>query len=278
MKDQPYVTLNNGIKMPQLGLGVWRAADGDEVEQAVAAALKAGYRLIDTAAVYQNEAGVGRAIKSSGIPREEIFVTTKLWNSDQATGNIQGGFETSLQKLGLDYVDLYLIHWPMPAIGKYVEAWLQFEKLLASGKTRAIGVSNFQIEHLEELKKHSSTVPAVNQIELHPYFPQTELRKYAKENSIHIESWSPIGHGEGLLNEAVLKDIGDKYSKTPAQVVIRWHLQNGLIVIPKSVHAERIRENCDVFDFELSAQDLQAIDGLENGQRRGADPDTMNNH
>jgi diketogulonate reductase-like aldo/keto reductase len=264
--------------MPQLGLGVWRAADGDEVEQAVAAALKAGYRLIDTAAVYQNEAGVGKAIKESGIPREEIFVTTKLWNSDQAAGNIQGGFETSLQKLGLDYVDLYLIHWPMPAIGKYAEAWLQFEKLLESGKTRAIGVSNFQIEHLEELKRHSSVVPAVNQIELHPYFPQTELRKYAKENGIRIESWSPIGHGEGLLNEAVLRDIGDKYSKTPAQVVIRWHLQNGLIVIPKSVHAERIRENCDVFDFELSAQDMQAIDGMENGQRRGPDPDTMNNH
>ncbi len=275
--EQTAVTLNNGVAMPRIGLGVWKAEDGDEVERAVQSAIETGYRLIDTAAIYKNEAGVGSGIRASGVPREELFVTTKLWNSDQGAKNVQSAFDESLEKIGLDYVDLYLIHWPMPEVGKIVETWKEFEKLLADGKTRAIGVSNFRIEDLEELKKHSAITPAVNQIELHPRLPQRELRDYCDENGIFVESWSPIGGSKGdLLSDESLIEIGKRYGKSPAQVVIRWHLQNNLIVIPKSVQPQRIKQNFDVFDFELSSDDMNTIAQLENGQRQGPDPATMN--
>ena len=212
----PTVTLNNGVTMPQFGLGVWRAKDGAEVENAVKVAIENGYRLIDTAAVYQNEAGVGNGIKASGVPRDELFVTTKLWNSDQGADNVRPAFDASLERLGLDYVDLYLIHWPTPARGLFVETWKEFEKLLAEGKTRAIGVSNFRIEDLEELKKHSDITPAVNQIELHPDFQQQELRDYAQKNGIYIESWSPIGGSKGnLMDNETLQQSAKTMANRP---------------------------------------------------------------
>ncbi len=275
----PNITLNNGTSIPQLGLGVWQAQDGAEVEVAVTAALKVGYRLIDTAAVYANEKGVGQAIRSSNVPREELFITTKLWNADQGYKNTLKAFDKSLQKLGLDYVDLYLIHWPVPAQGLFIETWKAFEELYRSGRVKAIGVSNFQPHHLDELLAVATIKPVVDQVELHPYFPQSELRAYARQHDIAIESWSPIGgRGGALLKEPILHEIGQKYGKSPAQVVIRWHLQNGLIVIPKSVHQQRIEENMAVFDFELDQSDMAAISSLETGIRVGPNPDTANFH
>lgn len=273
----PLTTLNNGITMPQLGLGVWQTQDGDEVEHAVTKALEAGYRLVDTAAVYGNEVGVGNALKASGIAREELFITTKLWNSDQGATKTKVAFEASLEKLQLDYIDLYLIHWPMPAKGLYLETWRVLEQLYTEGKIRAIGVCNFQPDQLDNLLQHAAIKPAVNQIELHPRFPQIELRNYAHEHGIQIESWSPIGGSKSnLLDDEMLIGIGKKYSKSPAQVVIRWHIQNGMVVIPKSVHAERIQQNIDVFDFELSGDDMAKINALETGQRVGPDPASVN--
>ena len=283
----PQVTLNNGTTMPQFGLGVWQAKDGQEVKQAVLDAIAAGYRLIDTAAVYGNESGVGEAIKECGVPRNELFITTKLWNADQGDyETVNKAFETSLQKLGLDYVDLYLIHWPVPARGKYVETWQALERIYTDGRAKAIGVCNFKAHHLEEILKVATVTPVVNQIELHPRFPQAETREFCDHHDIIVESWSPIGgsgagwgsNGEELklLDEPVLMSIGNKYAKSPAQVVIRWHLQNKLIVIPKSVHKERIIENLNVFDFELDEADMEAIAGLETGKRIGADPDSAN--
>jgi diketogulonate reductase-like aldo/keto reductase len=273
----PTVTLNNGVAMPQLGLGVWQVSDGEEVESSVLAALRAGYRLIDTAAVYGNEVGVGEAIRKSGIPREEIFVTTKLWNGDQGKETARAAFERSLQKLGLEYIDLYLIHWPMPAKNLYVETWKELEAIYHEGKARAIGVSNFHQEHLDALLAEAEVTPAVNQIELHPALPQLELRGYCADHGIHIESWSPIGGSRGnLIANPVLQTIGDKYKKSPAQIMIRWHIQNGLIVIPKSVHEDRIKQNIDVFDFELSDEDMHHIANLETGTRQGPNPATMN--
>lgn len=275
--DQPTITLQNGVRMPQLGLGVWRAKDGAEVCNAVRTALHEGYRLIDTAAVYRNEAGVGDGIRSSEVPREDIFVTTKLWNSDQGTANVRPALEASLERLGLDYVDLYLIHWPMPKKGLYVETWKEMEKLVEDGLVRSIGVSNFSVEHLEKLRKHSDVVPSVNQVELHPRFPQKVLRDYCQKHGIQVESWSPLGgQGSDLLDEKVIHDIAQDHGKTPAQVVIRWHLQNDLIVIPKSTHEQRIKQNFDVFDFELSDKEMAQIDALETGQRKGPDPDDYN--
>jgi len=263
--------------MPQLGLGVWQAKEGEEVEFAVRTALEAGYRLIDTAAIYGNEEGVGKAIRASGIPREELFITTKLWNSEQGRANVRAALEASLERLGLDYLDLYLIHWPMPKKGLYLETWEAFQKLYKEGAMRAIGVSNFRIEDLEMLKGHGLATPTINQVELHPYFAQTELRAYCAENDIHIESWSPIGGSRGNLHEDEhIVAIAKKYRKSPAQIIIRWHIQNGLVVIPKSVHEERIRQNIDVFDFELSADDLADIDNLDKGERVGPDPAGMN--
>ena len=275
----PNITLNNATSIPQLGLGVWQAQDGIEVETAVLAALDAGYRLIDTAAVYANETGVGNAIRSSNVPRQELFVTTKLWNADQGYDSTLKAFDKSLKKLGLEYIDLYLIHWPVPARGLFIETWRAFEELYRSGRVKAIGVSNFQPHHLDELLAVATIKPVVNQIELHPYFPQTELRDYGEQHDIAIESWSPIGgRGGALLKETILHEIGQKYGKSPAQVVIRWHIQNGLVVIPKSVHKQRIEENIMVFDFELDQTDMAAINSLETGVRVGPDPDTANFH
>lgn len=275
----PSVLLNNGIDMPQLGLGVWQTADGAEVELAVTSALENGYRLIDTAALYGNERGVGKAIRESGIPREEIFITTKLWNSDQGDEQtVRAAFTDSLEKLGLDYIDLYLIHWPMPDKELYVETWKTLEKLHHEGKIRAIGVSNFMPEHLEKLLASATVVPAVNQIELHPYLPQHETRVFCEQHNIAVESWSPIGGSRGnLLENQTVVSIADAHKKSPAQVIIRWHIQHGLIVIPKSVHPERIAQNIDVFDFELTDTEMQQLALLENGTRMGPNPATMNN-
>ncbi|HCR56025.1 TPA: hypothetical protein DIV49_03555, partial [Candidatus Saccharibacteria bacterium] len=267
--DVPQVKLNDGNSMPQLGLGVWKAANNGEAEQAVLAAIQTGYRLIDTAAVYMNEEDVGRAIASCGVPREELFITTKLWNSEQGAEKVRPALLASLEKLGLDYVDLYLIHWPMPARDLYVETWKEMEKLRDEGLIKSIGVSNFQIEHLEKLASESNTVPAVNQIELHPGFIQAELREYCAQHGIQVESWKPIGGADKTLHDnPVLQEIAKKYDKSAVQVAIRWHIQHGLVVIPKSVHEARIQENFDVFDFELSDDDITAIDALK-GERQG---------
>ncbi|MEU5878844.1 aldo/keto reductase [Spirillospora sp. NPDC047279] len=268
------VTLNNGVVMPQLGFGVWQVPD-DEAQTAVTTALQAGYRSIDTARIYDNEAGVGRAIAAAGLPREELFVTTKLWNSDQGHDATLRAFDAGLDRLGLDHVDLYLMHWPMPGVGKYVETWQAMEKIYADGRARAIGVSNFTVETLTRLIGETGVVPAVNQIELHPYLAQNGLRAFHDEHGIATEDWSPLGQGKGLLDDPALKPIAGKHGRTAAQVVLRWHLQLGNIVIPKSVTPSRIEENIDVFGFELDAADMRAIGELDNGTRFGPDPETF---
>ncbi|MFE9364522.1 aldo/keto reductase [Streptomyces sp. NPDC006978] len=274
MSTVPTVTLNNGVTIPQLGFGVFQVPDG-ETTAAVASALEAGYRSIDTAAVYGNEAGVGRALAESGLARDELFVTTKLWNADQGYDATLAAFDTSLAELGLDHVDLYLIHWPTPARDLYTDTWRALEKLLADGRIRAAGVSNFQPAHLRRLAEESSLVPAVNQIELHPGLQQSELRAVHAEYGIATEAWSPLAQG-ALLNEEAIVAVAERHGKTPAQAVLRWHLQLGNIVIPKSVTPARIRQNIDVFDFELSAADMDAIAGLDRDMRTGPDPDTLN--
>ncbi|MFF8539282.1 aldo/keto reductase [Streptomyces werraensis] len=261
--------------MPQLGFGVWQVPDA-EAETAVAAALEAGYRSIDTAAAYGNEEGTGKAIARSGIPREDIFVTTKLWNSDHGYDSTLKAFDTSLSKLGLDYVDLYLIHWPTPARDLYVDTYKAFEKLLSDGRVRAIGVSNFLPEHLERLTGETSVVPAVNQIELHPHLQQAAAREYHAEQGIATEAWSPLGSGKGVLEIPAIVAIAQKHGRTPAQVVLRWHLQLGNIVIPKSVTPSRIEENIDVFGFTLDAEDLAAISALNEDRRTGPHPAEFN--
>lgn len=270
----PPIILNNGVEMPQLGFGVWQVPD-DEAEQAVATALEAGYRSIDTAAIYGNEEGTGKAIAASGLAREDVFVTTKLWNSDQGYDSTLRAFDTSLAKLGLEYVDLYLIHWPLPARGTYVDTYKAFEKLLADGRVRAIGVSNFLQEHVEHLLTETSVVPAVNQIELHPHLQQHAAREYHAEHGIAVEAWSPLGSGKGLLEVPAVVAIAQKHNRTPAQIVLRWHRQLGNIVIPKSVTPSRIRENIDVFDFSLDTEDLAAISALNEDRRLGPDPATF---
>ncbi|MDX3854251.1 aldo/keto reductase [Streptomyces sp. AK02-01A] len=275
MSKVPTLTLNNGIEMPQLGFGVWQVPD-DEAARAVGTALEAGYRSIDTAAIYGNEEGTGKAIAASGTPREELFVTTKLWNSDQGYDATLRAFDTSLKKLGLDYVDLYLIHWPMPEVGSYTDTYKAFEKIYADGRARAIGVSNFHPEYLERLTGETSVVPAVNQIELHPQLQQAEARAFHAERGIATEAWSPLGQGKGLLDVPTVVAIARKHEKTPAQVVLRWHLQIGNVVIPKSVTPARIRENIDVFGFELDADDLAAFAALDEGKRLGSDPAKVN--
>ncbi|MEW2548465.1 aldo/keto reductase [Streptomyces sp. NPDC047002] len=260
--------------MPQLGFGVFQVPD-DETDAAVTAALRAGYRSIDTAAVYGNERGVGRAVAASGIAREDLFVTTKLWNADQGHDAALAAYDASLEKLGLDYADLYLIHWPAPAKDAYQDTWRAFEKLLADGRVRAIGVSNFQPAHLDRLISGSGTVPAVNQIELHPGLQQRELRAFHAAHGIATEAWSPLAQG-ALLGEEAVTRIAERHGRTPAQVVLRWHLQLGNVVIPKSVTPERIRQNLDVFGFELSPTELDALAALDRGLRTGPDPDTLN--
>ncbi|MDX3078201.1 aldo/keto reductase [Streptomyces sp. NPDC088354] len=275
MSTVPDITLNNGVTMPQLGFGVWQVPD-DEAADAVGTALEAGYRSIDTAALYRNEQGTGRAIAASGIAREDLFVTTKLWNTDQGHENALRAFDASLAKLGLDYVDLYLIHWPTPARGLYLETWRALEKIHADGRARAIGVSNFPVAQLQHLLDEGGVVPAVNQIELHPNLPQAELRAFGAAHGIATEAWSPLGQGRGLLDEPALAAVAAKHGKSAAQIVLRWHLQLGNVVIPKSVTPSRIRENFDVFGFELDAEDLAAIDALDNGGRLGPDPSAFN--
>ncbi|KUN23172.1 oxidoreductase [Streptomyces antibioticus] len=273
-KPFPTVTLNNGIEIPQLGFGVFQVPD-PETAAAVTSALEAGYRSIDTAAIYGNEAGVGQALAASGIARDELFVTTKLWNADQGYDATLKAFDASLAKLGLDFVDLYLIHWPTPARDLYRESWRAIEKLAGEGRVRAAGVSNFQPAHLRRLLDDSSLVPAVNQIELHPGLQQRELRALHAELGIATEAWSPLAQG-AVLGEPVLTSIAERYGKSPAQVVLRWHLQLGNVVIPKSVTPSRIRENADVFDFALTEDEMTAIAGLDRGLRTGPDPDTLN--
>jgi 2,5-diketo-D-gluconate reductase A len=274
MSNVPDVMLNNDVSMPQLGFGVFLVPDA-ESEPAVVSAVEAGYRSIDTARIYENEEGTGRAIKSCGVPREELFVTTKLWNADHGYDSTLRACEASLDRLGLDYLDLYLIHWPMPTRDRYLDTWRAFERLLADGKVRAIGVSNFQPEHLTRLMDAFDVVPAVNQIELHPYLQQAELRAFHAEHGIVTEAWSPLGQGKGLLDDPALAAIAAKHGRTPAQVAIRWQLQLGNVVIPKSVTPARIVENIAVTDVELDGDDLTAIAALESGRRYGPDPDTF---
>ncbi|MFF7033520.1 MULTISPECIES: aldo/keto reductase [Streptomyces] len=271
MSQVPSITLNNGLDMPQLGFGVWQVPD-DEAEKAVATAIETGYRSIDTAAIYANETGTGKAIAASGIARDELFVTTKLWNSEQGHDSTLRAFDASLDKLGLDYVDLYLIHWPVPVKDAYTDTYKAFEKILADGRAKAIGVSNFHPEHLKRLLAETSVVPAVNQIELHPQFQQAESRAFHADHGIATEAWSPLGQGKGLLEVPTVVAIARKHGRTPAQVVLRWHLQTGNIVIPKSVTPSRIKENLDVFGFELDADDLAAFAALDEGRRLGPDP------
>ena len=271
----PPIILNNGVEMPQLGFGVWQVPD-DEAERAVATALEAGYRSIDTAAIYGNEEGTGKAIAASGVPREDIFLTTKLWNSDQGYDSTLRAFDASLDKLGVEYVDLYLIHWPTPARDKYVDTYKAFEKLHADGRIRAIGVSNFEPDHLQRLIAETSVIPAVDQIELHPHLQQHAAREYHAEQGIATEAWSPLGSGKGLLEVPAIVAIAQKHGRTPAQVVLRWHLQLGNVVIPKSVTPSRIKENIEVFDFSLDTEDLAAISALNEDRRIGPDPATFN--
>ncbi|WP_282597666.1 aldo/keto reductase [Bacillus sp. REN3] len=256
--------------MPVFGLGVYKVEEGDQVTETVKTALKLGYRLIDTASFYENEEGVGKAIKESGIPREEIFVTTKVWNSDQGEETTLKAFDESMRKLGLDYIDLYLIHWPVK--GKYLGTWRALEKLYKEGRVRAIGVSNFKEHHLDDLLNNSSEKPAVNQVELHPLLSQEPLRDYCREKSIQVEAWSPLSRGR-FFDEPVLRMIASRHGKTPAQVILRWHLQNAIIAIPKSVTPERLKENADIFNFELNTEEMEEMNGLNRNQRFGADPD-----
>ena len=269
----PTIELNDGTTIPQLGFGVFKV-DAGETERIVSEALEIGYRHIDTAAVYGNEEGVGRAIAASGIPREELYVTTKLWNKDQGTQSAFDAIDLSLEKLGLDSVNLYLIHWPRPDLDKYLESWLALEQIKADGKTTSIGVSNFHIPHLERVIAGSNTVPAVDQIELHPAFAQLPIRTFARQKGIAVESWGPLGQGKyDLFGMAPIASAAAAHGVTPAQVVIRWHLQNGLIVFPKSNSRERIAQNFDVFGFELTPAEIAEIDGLDQGMRVGGDPD-----
>jgi len=270
----PLITLNDGHTIPQLGYGVFKV-DPDETERLVSTALEVGYRHIDTAAIYGNEEGVGRAIAASGIPRDELFITTKLWNSEQGADKPRAAIEKSLEKLGLDRVDLYLIHWPRPDLDLYVDTWRQLETFQGEGLATSIGVSNFHRPHLERLLAETETVPAVDQLELHPAFAQRELRAFAADHGIHIEAWGPLGQGKyDLFGEKAVADAAAAHGVTPAQVVIRWHLDHGIIVFPKSSTPERIAQNFDVFGFDLTPDEIAAIDGIDRGQRVGSDPDT----
>lgn len=266
----PRVALHDGIDIPQLGFGVFQVPPED-TQSAVEMALEAGYRHIDTAAAYRNEAGVGAALSAAGLPREDVFVTTKLWNSQQGHDATLAAFEASLERLGLDHVDLYLIHWPVPSEDRFVDTWRAFERIYEEEAARTIGVSNFRIEDLERLEVETDTRPTVNQIELHPWLQQGDLRACHVKQGIATEAWSPLAQG-ALLDDATIVRIADSHDRTPAQVILRWHLQLGNIVIPKSVTPERIRENVEIFDFELSDEDMAEFAKLDRGERIGPDP------
>ncbi|MCM3617115.1 aldo/keto reductase [Sutcliffiella horikoshii] len=265
-------TLHNGLEMPWFGLGVFKVEEGQEVEASVKMAIHAGYKSIDTAAIYKNEEGVGKAIRESDVPREELFITTKVWNADQGYESTLKAFDESMEKLGLEYLDLYLVHWPVK--GKYVDTWKALEKLYKDGKVRAIGVSNFHIHHLQDVLEVAEVKPMVNQVEYHPKLSQVELLNFCKEKDIQLEAWSPLMQGQ-LLNDEVLKEIADSHNKSVAQVILRWDLQNGVITIPKSVKEHRIKENADIFDFELSDEEMQKIHALNENKRVGPDPDNF---
>lgn len=265
-------TLNNGLEMPWLGFGVWRMDDGDETVNSVLTAIETGYRSIDTATIYKNEKGVGQAIKDAGVAREEIFLTTKVWNDDQRAGRVAEAFEESLEKLQTDYVDLYLIHWPVA--GHYLKTWEVMEKIYESGRARAVGVSNFMTHHLKDLMAHSDLIPAVNQVEFHPSLVQTELRAFCKANGIQFESWSPLKKGQ-IVDMQPITDLTKKYEKSHAQIVLRWNMQHGIVTIPKSSKPHRIKENMEIFDFELSQEDMGLIDALDTDERIGPNPDKV---
>ena len=267
----PNLPMNDGREIPQLGFGVFQVDPG-ETAAVVRTALETGYRLIDTAQGYQNEEGVGEALANGPVSAAEVFVTTKLTNSEHGRDKTLAAFDESLRKLRLDAIDLFLIHWPLPMVDRYVETWKAFEELQRDGRVRSIGVSNFEIEHLRRLFDETDVVPVVNQVELHPRFPQQELRDFHARHGILTQAWSPLGQGKGLLDEPVLAQIGSSHGKSPAQVVLRWHLQLGNVVIPKSVTPSRIRENFDVFDFSLDDAEMQQISGLATGERIGPDP------
>jgi 2,5-diketo-D-gluconate reductase A len=274
MTTMPTLTMNNGLEIPQLGFGVFQIPQ-DETEAAVTTALQAGYRLIDTAQGYQNEEGVGAAIAAGDVGVDDLFITTKLTNGEQGYDKALAAFDESMRKLRVDVLDLFLIHWPLPMFDQYVDTWRAFEQLHRDGRVRSIGVSNFEVEHLERLAAETEIVPAVNQIELHPEFPQDELRAYHAEHGILTESWGPIGQGKGLLENEHIVAVARAKGRTPAQVVLRWHLQLGNVVIPKSVTPARIRENIEIFDFELDQDDLATIAQLNTGRRLGPDPRTF---
>ena len=256
------ITLNNGIEMPRLGLGVFRVEDSEELINAVRVAIKNGYRSIDGAAIYGNEEAMGegikQGIKEAGISREDLFITSKVWNADLGYESTIAAYEASLKRLGVDYLDLYLIHWPVE--GKYKEAWKALEYLYKEGRVKAIGVSNFQVHHLEDLLAHAEVKPVINQVELHPYLSQQKVREFCRENDIQVEAWSPLMAGNGLLENETLKEIANKYNKSSAQVVLRWDLQSQVVTIPKSTNERRLAENIDVFDFNLSDDDMTKID------------------
>lgn len=266
--------LNNGVEIPCIGLGVFRLEDNAEAQRVVETALSVGYRHIDTAMIYQNEAAVGKAIKASGIPREEIFITTKLWNDDQRSGKVKEAFEASLKRLNTDYIDLYLIHWPV--VDKIQDTWKKFEEIYKDGRVRAIGVSNFKEHHLRALKEVSGFIPAVNQIELHPYLIQQPDLDYCTKEGIRVEAWSPFAANKtGLFEEKILVAIAEKYSKSPAQVILRWDYQRGVITIPKSANEKRMKENMNIFDFKLTDEEIQRINSLNKDKRVGSDPDNF---
>ncbi|MEX1827562.1 aldo/keto reductase [Luteibacter sp. CQ10] len=271
----PKLKFNDGHAAPQLGFGVFQIPN-DETTQAVKAALDAGYRSIDTAAIYKNEEGVGEALRTSGVAREDIFLTTKLWNSEQGYDATLRAFDESLKKLGTDYLDLYLIHWPTPKKDRYVDTWKAFIELRKQGRVRSIGVSNFQPAHLDRIVQETGVVPVVNQIELHPDFAQNDVVAANRKHGVITEAWSPLGQGGDLLKDDTLVTLAKKHGKTPAQVVLRWHVQLGHMVIPKSATPERIRSNIQVFDFELRDEDMAAIARLDKGKRMGPHPDDLN--
>jgi diketogulonate reductase-like aldo/keto reductase len=266
-------TLNNGVKMPALGLGTWKAEQGDETEQAILDAFELGYRHIDTAKLYNNEETVGRAFRVSGLPREEVFITSKVWNDEQRSGHVARALEDTLQRLGLDYVDLYLIHWPVP--GKFIQSYRVLEDLSRQGKARAIGVSNFLETHLDELAKESRVTPAVNQIEWHPWLQQRSLLERCRRDGIVVEAWAPIMKGK-VAEIPEIVEIAKRHNKTPVQVTLRWGLQNRVVMIPKSVRRERIEENADLYDFTLTPEEIAVIDSLDRGERLGPDPGNIN--
>jgi methylglyoxal/glyoxal reductase len=269
---QGTVTLHNQVEMPYFGLGVFQSEEGEEVMNAVKWAIEAGYRHVDTAALYRNEKGVGQAIRESGIDRKDIFVTSKVWNSDQGYDQTLKAFDTSLNKLGFDYLDLYLVHWPVS--GKYKDTWRALEKLYKDGKVRAIGVSNFMQHHLEDLMQDAEIMPMVNQVEFHPRLVQQELVDFCLKNNIRHEAWSPLMQGK-VLDLPQIKAIAEKYGKSTAQVILRWDLQKGVITIPKSVHKERIISNADIFDFSLTDEEIKTLDTLDKGERNGPDPNNF---